>query len=677
MKEIHSRYAIVVALAFLAMPFGLAAQESRMDTAVATPATAVPLDAFIKQDSFNTIKLSPTGEYYAVSVPLEDRTVLVILRRSDLKQVGMFNMRGKTHAANFWWVNDERIVIALGEKQGGLDQPVLTGELVATNADGTRQQMVYGYRLDGDKLGSKITGRKAAYASASLIDDLPDSENHILIAVWPWSNSATVEPFTEVEKLDINSGRRVNVTKAPVRRADFVIDSSGNVRFAMGAGVDNARKTYYRGVDGGWELINDESVSDIAMTPLAFSADDSTAYLQVEHKTGPDSIDAFDPATRKRTQLKRDDTVDPAGLVWTESPREPIGVLFTEGKPRAEFFDPSHPQAKLHAALQNSFGGDFALITSMTSDGKLGLVRTWSDRSPGDYYLFDLESKKADHVLSRRQAIDPARMGERRTITLKARDGMELHGYLTVPAGSDGKRLPMIVHPHGGPIGVGDGWSFDRDAQLLASRGYAVMQLNFRGSGGYGRAYQHAGYREWGGKMQDDLTDATRWAIARGVADPGRICIYGASYGGYASLMGVAKEPSLYQCAVGYVGVYDMPMMFGRGDIRQRISGTRYLEEALGTQDLEKISPTRLASRIKVPVFLAAGGKDVRAPIEHSKRMERALQAASVPVQTLYYDTEAHGFYTEEHNREYYTKLLAFFDRYIGSGRKAAAGAGN
>lgn len=664
--------AIAVALALLAMPFRLVAKESEAQSAVS--GTAVPLDAFIKQDSFTTIKLSPTGDYYAVSVPLEDRTVLVILRRSDLKQVGMFNMRGKTHVADFWWVNDERIVIALGEKQGGLDQPVLTGELVATNADGTRQQMLYGYRLDGDKTGSKITGRKAAYASASVIDDLPDSENHILISVWPWS-SATVEPFTEVERLDINSGRRVKVTKAPVRRANFVTDTKGNVRFAIGADVDNARKTYYRGVEGGWELINDESVSDIAMIPLAFSADDGTAYLQVEHKTGPDSIDAFDPATRKRTQLQRDDTVDPAGLIWAESPREPIGVLFSEGKPRAAFFDPAHPLAKLHAALQNSFGGDFALITSMTRDGKLGLIRTWSDRSPGDYYLFDLENKKADHVLSRRQAIDPARMGVRRTIAVEARDGMELHGYLTIPAGSDGKRLPMIVHPHGGPIGVADGWSFDRDAQLLASRGYAVLQLNFRGSGGYGRKYQRAGYREWGGKMQDDLTDATRWAIAQGIADQDRICIYGASYGGYASLMGVAKEPSLYQCAVGYVGVYDMPMMFGRGDIRQRISGTRYLEEALGTQDLEGISPNRLASQIKVPVFLAAGGKDERAPIEHSKMMERALQAVGVPVQTLYYDTEAHGFYTEEHNREYYTKLLAFFDRHIGKARKPAAGA--
>lgn len=205
----------------------------------------------------------------------------------------------------------------------------------------------------------------------------------------------------------------------------------------------------------------------------------------------------------------------------------------------------------------------------------------------------------------------------------------------------------------------------------MASRGYAVLQVNFRGSGGYGHAFQRAGFKQWGGAMQDDLTDATRWAIQQGITDPKRICIYGGSYGGYASLMGVAKEPDLYRCAVGYVGVYDMPMMYGRGDIQHWQSGTNYLEDTLGRDNLEVISPTRLASKIKVPVFLAAGGEDKRAPIEHSEKMEKALRDAGVPVETLYFDTEGHGFYTEEHNREYYTRLLAFLDKHIGSGAKS------
>ena len=407
------------------------------------------------------------------------------------------------------------------------------------------------------------------------------------------------------------------------------------------------------------------------MTPLAFSADNSVAYLRVEEPNGPDAIYAFDPKTRKRTRVLRDDSVDPYGLVWSRAPDEPIGAIFMDGKPRMEFFDRNHPMAKLNMAMQNSFNGEFAYTSSMTKDGSLALVRTISDRSPGDYYLFDIKAKKANHVLSRQAAIDPERMGERRPVELKARDGRTLHGFLTLPAGSSGRGLPMVIHPHGGPIGVHDDWTFDRDAQLMASRGYAVLQMNFRGSGNYGREHQRAGYKQWGRAMQDDLTDATRWAIAQGHADANRICIYGASYGAYASLMGVAREPSLYRCAVGYVGVYDMPMMYGRGDVSERASGFNFLEEALGKQDLEAISPTRLAGNIKVPVFLAAGGEDQRAPEAHTRAMERALKSAGVPVEVLIYPEEGHGFYTEEHNREYYTRLLAFLDRHIGAGASA------
>ena len=640
-----------------------------------TPAPAgqapVPLDAFVSQDSFNEIKLSPTGEYYAVSVPLEDRTVLAILRRSDLKQTGLFAMRGKTHAADFWWVSDDTVLIALGEKQGGLDQPVQTGELATVRADGKEQRLVYSFRMDGDKLGSNIKGRSAEYASAFLIDDLQEEDDNILIGVWPWSRSS-VDPYTEVEKLNLRSGRRVSVARAPVRRAMFVSDHEGQVRFAFGADSDNRLQTYYRSGDGArWEMIASEAADGHATTPLAFSADGSTAYLQVGSRQGPDAIYAFDTGTRERRLVVRDDNVDPYELVWSEAPREPIGVLFMDGKPRIEFFDKSRPLAKLNTALQNSFNGDFAYVSSMTRDGKLALVSTFSDRSPGDYYLFDIEAKKADHVLSRRAAIDPERMGQRKPVEFKARDGRTIHGFLTIPAGSDGKSLPLVVHPHGGPIGVFDTWGFDRDAQLIASRGYAVLQVNFRGSGGYGHAFQRAGFKQWGGAMQDDLTDATRWAIQQGITDPKRICIYGGSYGGYASLMGVAKEPDLYRCAVGYVGVYDMPMMYGRGDVQHWQSGTNYLEDTLGRDNLEAISPTRLASKIKVPVFLAAGGEDKRAPIEHSERMEKALRDAGVPVETLYFDTEGHGFYTEEHNREYYTRLLAFLDKHIGAGAKS------
>jgi dipeptidyl aminopeptidase/acylaminoacyl peptidase len=253
---------------------------------------------------------------------------------------------------------------------------------------------------------------------------------------------------------------------------------------------------------------------------------------------------------------------------------------------------------------------------------------------------------------------------------MKARDGVDLHGYLTLPYGSAGKQLPMVVVPHGGPFGIADVWEFDGGIQMLAQAGYAVLQVNFRGSGGYGRWFRRAGARQWGLTMQDDVTDATRWAIQSGVADASRICIYGASYGAYAALTGVAKEPDLYKCAVGYVGVYDLPMMHTRGDTQTARWGETFLREWIGEpSEVAKVSPTNMADRIKVPVFLAAGGEDERAPIAHSELMERRLKAAGVPVETLYYKTEGHGFYNEAHQREYYTKLLDFFSRHLGGAK--------
>ena len=226
-----------------------------------------------------------------------------------------------------------------------------------------------------------------------------------------------------------------------------------------------------------------------------------------------------------------------------------------------------------------------------------------------------------------------------------------------------------MVLPHGGPFGVFDTWSFDRDAQVLAAAGYAVLQVNFRGSGNYGRAFLQAGAREWGGTMQDDVTDATRWLVSQGIADGRRIGIYGASYGGYAALMGAAREPDLYRCAVGYVGVYDLVEKHQDNSKEARWMRT-WSNDWMGERDtLAGKSPTRLADRIKVPVFLAAGGADEIAPIVHSQRMEKALKAAGTPVETLYFPTEGHGFYTQEHQREFHARLLDFLSRHLGGAK--------
>jgi len=638
---------------------------------LAGQASAVDLERYLKRDQFTDIKISPDGEYYAATVPMEDRTALAILRRTDGKIVGSFVPPPKNHATRFDWVNRERVLIGLAEKIGSLDEPRLTGELYAMNADGGRGELLVGYRVEGNGPGTRIQPKKVETVAAFMFDELANDDRNVLVSIWPFSE----DPFTRVDRLDVQSGRRTTIARSPVRRADFTSDNAGQVRFAHGAGADNVNKLYYREASGDtWKLVNDEAVNGRIEQAIGFSADNTLAYFTSEQDKGPDVIVSWDPATGKRTPLLRDTQVDPSRIIHRPGTSIPVGALYLGDKPRTRFFDETSADARLYRSLEAAFGGDAIYITSSTRDGKQLLVEAWSGQNPGDFYIFNTEAKKAEHLISRSSWVDAATSAKVTPVALKARDGLDINGFLTVPAGKTGAKLPMVVLPHGGPFGIFDDGSYDIEPQLLAAAGYAVLQVNFRGSGNFGRAYRSAGARQWGGAMQDDLTDATRWAIDQGHADPARICIYGASYGGYAALMGAAKEPSLYKCAAGYVGVYDLPMMFTTGDIQSRGSGETYLREWLGNpQQLGAMSPVNLAAQIKVPVFLAAGGEDKRAPIQHTKRMEAALNKAGVPVETLYYSTEGHGFYTDPHRREYYTKLLAFLSKNLG-GETAAAG---
>jgi dipeptidyl aminopeptidase/acylaminoacyl peptidase len=263
-------------------------------------------------------------------------------------------------------------------------------------------------------------------------------------------------------------------------------------------------------------------------------------------------------------------------------------------------------------------------------------------------------------------------------VKFAARDGLSLHGYLTRPPGREAnKNLPMVVLVHGGPYGVYDDWSYHSDVQILASRGYTVLQVNFRGSGGYGGKFRDAGWREWGRKMQDDVTDATHWAITQGYADPQRICIFGASYGGYAALEGAVREPDLYRCAIGYVGIYDLRMMYKRGDIPQSTFGKNYLKRAIGedNDELYDRSPIAHLDRLKAKVMLIVGGSDSRVPEEQGKQLHAALHARGIEHDWLYQRNEAHGFYNEAHTVELYEKLLGFLDRQIGAQKADSAGA--
>jgi dipeptidyl aminopeptidase/acylaminoacyl peptidase len=302
---------------------------------------------------------------------------------------------------------------------------------------------------------------------------------------------------------------------------------------------------------------------------------------------------------------------------------------------------------------------------SLTSDRSRAIFQVSSDRNPGKFYLLDVSAQRFRLLGGFRDWLTANDMQAMKPVTITARDGLEMGAYLTLPPDED-KNLPAVIHVHGGPHGVRHYWRFDPEVQFLASRGFAVLQVNYRGSGGYGTAFEEAGYREWGRKMQDDLTDATRWLIEQGIADADRICIYGASYGGYASLMGVVREPELYRCAVSYVGVSDLTLQTRRSDTAQSRYGRGYLELVLGNDrdELLERSPLYQIDKLRVPVFIAHGKDDARVPFRNATALQEALDQAGKPYEWLAKDSEGHGFRQEANRFEFYLRLGEFLTRH-------------
>lgn len=653
------------------MSFGRMALVVLVAMACAVPACAVDIEPFLKRADFGEVKISPTGEYIAATVPLENTTALAIIRLSDRQVTGGGTMGKYRHVSDMWWVSDDRLIFSSAEKMGMLHEPQSTGDLYTTRATSRSAEVLVGQSVDKQEVGSRISGKRTEHVWAYLFDPLRDSSTDVLISVGTFGD----DPYTRAERMNAQTGRRIPVTRAPVRNGRYVSDASGAVRAAHGFNVDNSRKTLVRqGTGETWTLLNDEATNGVSVLPIGFSADNGTLYLHSQRARGTSVIEAYDMASGTRSLVLADEKAEPELWLYDPANGLPVGVRYMDGRPRSAFFEPESALARQYRSLEAAFPGESVLITSSTRDGRTVLAYVWSDRNAGDYYTFDTVAKSAAHIASARGWVDPANMAEMQPVSFAARDGLPLQGYLTLPPGSDGKSLPMVVMPHGGPYGVFDRWGFDTDVQLLAAAGYAVLQVNYRGSGNRGRAFQVAGAREWGGKMQDDVTDATRWAIQQGYADPARVCIHGASYGGYAALMGAVREPDLYRCASGYVGVYDLPAMQSEGARSSRRLGN-WSKEWVGNdvQKLADASPTRLASRVTVPVLLAAGVEDEIAPVEHTRKMERALRAANVPVEAHYYPAEGHGFYIEANRRDYYTRLLAFLHQHIGGKTVTAA----
>ena len=638
-------------------------------------ASEVSFSDLARHPQYPDVKISPDGKHIAAVAVIDHLPVLALVDLETGKGAAVHPREGN-EVVDFWWVNSHRVLYTVALTQGGFDRPFSTGEIFAVNADGSGADTLFGYRAGQSSVAPHISRPTTEYATATLVDTLRDDENHVLISVEAWSAGAD-GAFSQLFRMDVRDGVKHQVTTAPLRQAWFMTDRHGVARFAYGWNSKASRQLYYRADDSAaWSLLFTEDATHSMPWPLGFNRDDTQVYMSCEEGQAVGGVCPWDVATRKlRPPVWSNATVAPDELVESLDGRDIVGVRSLPGTPTVAALVAGADSIGVIARFSAQFPGEAVQVVSSTDDGRKAVVLVSSDADPGTFYLWDGMTRKASMLLQRAPWIRPAQMATMQPVEFKARDGLSLHGYLSMPPGQEKARhLPLVLLVHGGPIGVRDEWDYDPYVQMLATHGYAVLQVNYRGSGGYGYHFMRAGYRQWGGKMQDDLTDATRWAIAHGIGDPGRICIFGGSYGGYAALEGATSEPDLYRCAIGYVGVYDLPLMYARGDTAQSMLGESYLHEALGDDRkmLAARSPINQLDRLKAQVMLIVGGTDKRVPAVQGENLHRALLQRKIPHEWLYKPDEGHGFYSEAHRAELFSRVVAFLDRNIGPGAGAA-----
>ncbi|OOG52640.1 S9 family peptidase [Rhodanobacter sp. B05] len=642
----------IAALALLLIPAALCAQP-------------VSFADLAKHVEHGTVKISPDGAYLATTNVVKGQTVLALIRLSD-KMESTVRPRDGDDVVNYWWASSGRVLYTVGIRDSQFDEPYSLGEIYAVDADGGNPKMLYGYRMANTAAPER--------GWAEVIGGIAHDPDHVLVGITPWEKQYPHNLLPVAYRMDVHTGKKIALTAAPIEDAEFVADHQGRIRFAYAEDADERMRVYMLQDDGkSWQFL--PQISAQRAVPLAFDADDRVAYFDCPQPAGVSAICTWDAATHRLTPIWSNARVEADGMLRGMARDSLIGISFTDGRPAVALLDNQSADAKALLMLMKQFPGEIVRFVSGSRDGRLSVVLVEADADPGTFYLFDHSAHKLTLLLSRAAWIDPAKMARKQPFEFAARDGLKLKGYLSFPPDQGGgKNLPMVVMVHGGPYGIRDDWGYEPDVQALATRGYLVLQVNFRGSGGRGRAFEHAGWLEWGGKMQDDVTDATRWAIAQGLANPGRICIFGASYGGYAALEGAVKEPDLYQCAIGYAGIYNLQLMFKRGDIPQSKTGRNYLKEVLGTDMnlLAKRSPVNQLDSLKARVMLVVGGADTRAPPVQSLELRKALRKHQMDPVWLFKPREGHGFLGEADNVELYTQLIQFLSANIGPGATPA-----
>lgn len=619
-------------------------------------AATIPVEDFAKFPEFTSPVISPDGKHLAVAMPSGGQTGLQIIDISNpakgFRSTAAYRFPKLEHVLRIHWASNKRVVFETTREYDvvGDIQPRLTGIIYAINADGSDKSVIFGTR-------QRVYQEEYAF----VIDSLIESPDHVLVLERHYGKHSP-----KISRLNVNNGSLETIAASPFDDGGFVLDGNAFPRVAFKYdGMDESLHiAFRRDVNEEWKTRQVPKKG--GFFPAGFTRE---GVFVVENLGEPLGLFRYDIESDDTSPLLTDDTVEAGGLLTSFDGRALIGATFHDGVPENRYFDADHPQTRIRQMLDRSFPGTHVRITSATTDERKLLLEVTADRLPTEYYLFDVDANRADFLMSSYQWLDPARLGVRQPVTFTSRDGVELHAYLTLPVGTEKpENLPLVTIVHGGPHGVRDTWYFDHEAQLLASRGYAVLQTNYRGSGGYGNAFGEAGWKRWGTRIQEDITDGVLWAIEQGIADKDRLCIYGASFGGYSVLSQLTREPDLYKCGFAFVGIYDLEHMLKVGDVPFYAEGEAFLQRVLGddTASLRAQSPVHGVDRIKAGLYIAHGREDKRAHYSHFGILEKALKKADVPYESMVKHKEAHGFVDMDNRIELYTELVDFIDAHIG-----------
>ncbi len=643
----HSR------LPLLLLPLVLAASLSAAESV--TPKEP-PVATFFHAPSIASLTFSPDGKRIACLIPYEHRMNLAVIDLEKGTKNLLTNFKDR-QATRPQWASNDRILFQVDD--AGRE----SFALYAVDRDGANPTVLASGHSKADTLG------EANVRFRSVLGPIEGDTKNILVLA-----NLTYGDWSDVATMNLKTGTITKLIEAPGNVDFYLRDHTGTVRLAV-IDQQQIRRVLYHDAKQGWITLGEHHMDQPGWEPIAFDGDNRTLFVWSDVGRKTKAIYRYDLAERRLLDLVfADDTYDAleANAVASSTPvpstiydaakKKIVGLAYAADRTRFHWIDPE--MAALQQKVEKSLPDTVHRPRQFAEDGSKIIYFSSSDRDPGVYYLYDRVRQKLSELAVVKPGIDPDKLSPLKPVEFAARDGLLIHGYLTLPKNRPAKNLPLILHPHGGPFGIRDEWAYNDEVQFYASRGFAVLQVNYRGSGGYGFDFERAGFKKWGLEMQDDLTDGVKWAIAQGIADPARVVISGASYGGYATMAGLTLTPELYCAGINYVGVTDITLLIPKDAPADRMywRNTRLgsLGDAADRKRLHDTSPVNLADRITAPLLMAYGKNDPRVHIDHGYDMERALKKAGKPYEMIIEEDEGHGFRMEEKSIAFFSRVDAF-----------------